>query len=251
MRKLKIALMGYGKMGKEIEQQALDRGHEILLRLDHANIGSFDKSQLKNADVAIEFSTPHSAFHNIMMGFDAGIPVVCGTTGWLDRLQEVKARCLKENLSFFYASNYSIGVNLFFELNKKLAALMKAYPSYEAEMEEIHHTQKLDAPSGTAITLANDLIGITGNHSGWTSFLKDDSGSGRPEVRKDQLLITSLRVENVPGTHTIRYASDVDSIEIKHTAFSRKGFASGAVIAAEWIVGRKGVFGMNDMLNIS
>lgn len=237
---MKIALLGYGKMGKTIEGIAIERGHEIVLKVDDHNKDSVTTKDLSKADVAIEFSTPQSAYNNILLCFEANIPIVVGTTAWLDKLGEVKKICKEKNQAFFHASNFSIGVNLFFQLNKKLATMMSGYKQYIPSMEEIHHTEKLDSPSGTAISLANDLIAIHPEKKSWVN-----SASGKT----DELSIISKREPNVPGTHTISYTSDVDTIEIKHTAHSRKGFAEGAVIAAEWLIGKKGCYTMNDMLN--
>lgn len=237
---MKIALLGYGKMGKTIEGIAIERGHEIVLKVDEHNKDSVTTKDLSKADVAIEFSTPQSAYNNVLLCFEANIPIVVGTTAWLDKLGEVKKICKEKNQAFFHASNFSIGVNLFFQLNKKLATMMSGYKQYIPSMEEIHHTEKLDSPSGTAISLANDLIAIHPEKKSWVN-----SASGKT----DELSIISKREPNVPGTHTISYTSDVDTIEIKHTAHSRKGFAEGAVIAAEWLIGKKGCYTMNDMLN--
>jgi 4-hydroxy-tetrahydrodipicolinate reductase len=244
---MKIALLGYGKMGKEIEQLALAKNHRIILKVDVENAENFSIKDFANADVAIEFSTPSAAFGNILKCFDANIPVVIGTTGWLDKLAEAKKICTEKNQAMFYASNYSVGVNLFFEINKKLASLMNGHDSYDICMEEIHHTQKLDAPSGTAISLANDIIENLDRKTKWVNKF----GEKKPETISPQdLVITSLRKEHVPGTHTVVYQSEVDEIKIKHIAHSRKGFASGALLAAEWIVGKKGIFGMQDLLKL-
>ena len=230
---MKIALLGYGKMGRTIERLAEDRGHEIVLRItdDIAN------NDLQKADVAIDFSIPDAAFKNITTCFKQHIPVVSGTTGWLDRYNEAVAFCERENGSFIYASNFSLGVNLFFELNKKLASLMKKFPQYKVEIEEIHHTQKLDEPSGTAITLADQIIKET-DKKGWKL-----NGTG-----EDEIPIMAKRIGNIPGTHIISYNSSVDSIKIEHEAYSRDGFALGAIIAAEWLQDKKGVFTMKDVL---
>lgn len=232
---MKIALLGYGKMGKVIEQIALDRGHEIVLRKDQNN--TFDG--LENADVAIDFSVPSSAVINISACLENGIPVISGTTGWLADYQKMVDLCQKNNGSFIYASNFSLGVNVFFELNEYLAKMMNNLKQYQVSMEEIHHTQKLDAPSGTAITLAEGIIKNT-NYNQWTLE--------NPEA--NEIPIEAKRIENVPGTHSIFYDSTVDQIEIKHTAHSREGFALGAVVAAEWLVGKKGVFSMKDFLGL-
>lgn len=238
---MNIALIGYGKMGKEIEKIALSRGHSIVLKVDKDNADTYTLDELKKADAVIEFSVPHSAVDNIYKCFSAGVPVVVGTTGWLDKLDEVKAKCANSNQTLFYASNYSIGVNLFFKLNEYLAKLMNTYPDYNVTMEEVHHVHKLDAPSGTAITLANQVIEQISDKTKWVNELTSN---------KHELGIVSKRIDEVPGTHTITYSSEVDDISITHLAHNRKGFALGAVIAAEWIAGKKGVFGMNDMLNL-
>lgn len=232
---MKIGLFGYGKMGKMIEQLAQERGHEIVGRIDSPD----DPAPFQKMDVAIDFSSPDAAFDNISNCFTNGVPIICGTTGWLNRYEEAVSLCKKEGGAFLYASNFSLGVNLFFQLNETLAKLMNGVPGYEAEMTEIHHTQKLDAPSGTAITLAEGII----NNSAYTAWT-----SGK--VEKDSLPIYSERTGEVPGTHKIKYESAVDSIEIAHTAHNRKGFALGALIAAEWIVGKEGVFNMKDVLDI-
>jgi 4-hydroxy-tetrahydrodipicolinate reductase len=238
---MKIALIGYGKMGKAIEEIALQRGHEIIYRIDVESEDLLEKKSLKETDVAIEFTTPSTAFHNIMKCFDAGLPLVCGTTGWYGKIDEVKQRCFKEKQSFLYASNFSIGVNIFFELNKKLAELMAKQSQYEISLEEIHHTQKKDAPSGTAITLAEEILKEIPRKKKWVN-----EGSTNPE----DLGIISRRIDPAPGTHIIRYTSDVDDIEIRHTAHSRKGFALGAITAAEWLAGKKGFFTMKDVLGL-
>jgi 4-hydroxy-tetrahydrodipicolinate reductase len=232
---MKIALLGYGRMGKSIEKIAKDRGHEIVAKIDKNN----PLDSLNNADVAINFSIPNAALANITNALNVGIPVVCGTTGWLDHKKEVDALCNKLEGAFLYASNFSLGVNLFFELNKKLASYMRSFPEYKVEIEEIHHTQKLDAPSGTAITLAEGVIDNS-EHKQW--HLDGEAKEGFP--------IKALRKNDVPGTHTVSYHSEVDSIDITHTAHSRTGFALGAVVAAEWILGKKGVFGMRDVLGL-
>lgn len=232
---MKIALLGYGKMGKEIEKIALERGHEIVLRKTEEN----DYSGLELADVAIDFSIPTAATQNISTCFNYDIPVVSGTTGWLDHYNDMVALCQEKNGAFLYGSNFSVGVNLFFELNSYLAKLMANIKEYNVSMEEIHHTQKLDAPSGTAITLAQGIIAET-DYKQWTLNNANDR----------EIYIDAKRMEEVPGTHSVFYKSAVDEIEIKHTAFSRQGFALGAVIAAEWILGKKGVFTMKDVLNL-
>lgn len=232
---MKIALLGYGRMGKAIEEIALNRGHEIVLRKTSSD--SF--AQLENADVAIDFSVPTSAFENISQCLQQGIPVISGTTGWVDRLPEIKDLCLEKGGAFIYGSNFSLGVNIFFELNIKLAEIMRRFPEYRVSMQEVHHTQKLDAPSGTAITLAKDIIAHS-EYQGWTMETPDDH----------QIMIEALRVEHVPGTHSVTYGSAIDDIEIRHTAHNRQGFAVGAVLAAEWLKGKKGVYTMKDVLSL-
>lgn len=231
---MKIALLGYGKMGHVIESVALQRGHEIVLRKNAGD--SFDG--LSAADVAIDFSVPTAALANISMCLELDIPVISGTTGWLENYHKVAALCEQKNGAFLYGSNFSLGVNLFFELNERLSRMMAGFPEYKVEIEEIHHTQKLDAPSGTAITLAKDIIETT-DYSSWALA----------DAKYDEILINAKRIENVPGTHTVTYNSAVDRIEIKHTAHSRDGFALGAVIAAEWLVGKTGIFSMKDVLD--
>lgn len=236
---MKIALIGYGKMGKEIEQIAISRGHTIVLKVDRTNAVTYTAEELKHADVAIEFSIPDAAIDNINKCFAAGIPVVVGTTGWLKNLDEVKQKCLLQNQTLFYASNYSIGVNLFFELNKFLAKLMNTYPEYNVTMEEIHHVHKLDAPSGTAISLANQVIERLDTKQKWVN---------NTQQAASELSIISKRLDEVPGTHSVTYSSAVDEISISHIAHNRKGFALGAVVAAEWVIGKKGVLGMEELM---
>ena len=232
---MKIALLGYGKMGKVIERIALERGHEIVLR--KSSVSSFDG--LDNADVAIDFSVPSSAVTNISECLNNGIPVISGTTGWLEDYNKMVALCEEKNGAFIYGSNFSLGVNLFFELNNYLAKMMSKFNQYKVTMEEIHHTQKLDAPSGTAISLAKGVI-ENSNYSNWTL----------ENPKENEIQIDAKRIENVPGTHSIFYTSEVDTIEIKHTAHNRDGFALGSIIAAEWLVGKKGVFSMKDVLEL-
>ena len=232
---MKIALLGYGRMGKEIEKIALSRGHEIVIRKDVDN-----KIDITLADVAIDFSVPNSAFNNITNCINNNVPVISGTTGWLEKYEDAVALCKEKNSAFIYASNYSLGVNIFFELNKQLAKMMRSLEDYNISMEEIHHTKKLDAPSGTAITLAEGII---------ENSAKDNWELG-DKTSEENIPIIAKRIPEVPGTHTVWYDSEVDSIEIKHTAHNRKGFALGAVVAAEWIIGKKGVFTMKDVLNI-
>ncbi len=236
--KMKIALIGYGKMGHAIEEIALLRGHEIVCRIDADNTADFTSHAFASADVAIEFSTPSTAVDNYYRAFAAGIPVVSGTTGWTSRMAEIKAACEQGN-TFFYASNFSLGVNIFFALNRWLASVMNHFDDYTVSLEEIHHIHKLDHPSGTAITLADGIIENIDKLSGWSETIAGN----------DILSITALREGEVPGTHTIRYDSDEDTITIEHQAKSRRGFALGAVIAAEFTVKHHGFLGMSDMLN--
>lgn len=236
---MKIALIGYGKMGKAIEEIALQRGHQVLYRIDVDSRDVLEKGIRGEVDVAIEFSTPGTAYSNIMKCFDSHIPVVCGTTGWLDRLDEVRQRCEREKQAFLYASNFSIGVNIFFQLNRHLAGLMESQDQYEVSMEDIHHKQKKDSPSGTAITLAEQIIDILTRKKSWVNEFSSDPQS---------IDIVSKRIDPAAGTHIVRYTSEVDDIEIRHTAHSRKGFAAGAVTAAEWLAGKQGFFTMQDVL---
>lgn len=238
---MKIALIGYGKMGKAIEAIARQRGHEIVSIIDINNPGEFGSAAFRSADVAIEFTTPATAFANYQRCFDAGVAVVSGTTGWLDRVGEIRERCEKEGKTFFYASNFSVGVNIFFALNKYLAKIMEGFPAYDVRMTETHHVHKLDAPSGTAITLAEGILGNLSRKTGWTL---DD---GSKPVGPDELPIRAIREGEVPGIHEITYESDADVITIKHDAKSRAGFALGAVIAAEFTAGKKGFLGMSDL----
>ena len=235
---MKIALIGYGKMGHAIEQIALQRGHEIVSVIDVNNQEDFASDAFKSADVAIEFSMPAVAMDNYRRAFAAGVPVVSGTTGWLEHLPEIKAAC-KNGQTFFYASNFSLGVNIFFALNKYLAKIMNDFPAYNVRMVETHHVHKLDAPSGTAITLAEGLIDNIERKSRWV---------GGKEAAKDEIEICSIREGEVPGIHTVIYESDVDTISITHDAKSRMGFALGAVVAAEFTCGKKGFLTMQDML---
>ena len=234
---MKIALLGYGKMGKAIEKMAQERGHSIVAKLETDITDDFNFGQ---ADIAIDFSIPLAAFKNITTAFKKGIPVVSGTTGWLDKYDEVVEVCKKYDEAFIYASNFSLGVNLFFDLNKKLARLMQNFEAYQVSIEETHHTQKKDAPSGTAISLVEQIM----NNSS-----KEKWSLENPSDTKN-INIKANRLPEVPGTHWVNYTSAVDQISIKHEAYNRQGFALGAVIAAEWLVGKKGVFTMNDVLNI-
>ncbi|MHC5309399.1 4-hydroxy-tetrahydrodipicolinate reductase [Myroides sp. LJL116] len=232
---MKIALLGYGRMGQIIERIALERGHQIVLKKHSKN--SFEG--LEDADVAIDFSLPQVAVENIKTALDYNVPVICGTTGWLDHYQEIIAYVEQKNGAFIYASNFSIGVNIFFELNQYLAKMMDHLDQYNVDLQEIHHTKKLDAPSGTAITIAEGIIANT-KYNNWTM----------QEPLDREISITSIREGNVPGTHIVDYNSEIDQIQIKHTAHNREGFALGAVVAAEWIYQKKGVFTMSDVLNI-
>lgn len=231
---MKIALVGYGKMGKIIDEIATQRNHEIVARLNE----SPNSENLNNADVVIEFSNPEVAFNNIKTCLENKIPVICGTTGWLDQKSEIEKIAAENNTAFLYGSNFSLGVNLFFALNEKLADLMKNFPEYNVQLEEIHHTHKKDAPSGTAISLAEGIIKNDQRFEGWKL----------EETKEKELGIFAIREDEVPGTHSVFYKSSVDEIEIKHTAYSRNGFALGAVIAAEWIKGKTGNFSMKDVL---
>ena len=237
---MKIALIGYGKMGKAIEEIAIDRNHTAVLKIDINNIDQFTKENLQQCDVAIEFTGPHSAVENISKCLDAGIPVVSGSTGWLEQWPLIKNKCESLNGTLLYASNFSVGVNLFFELNKKLAELMSRHPEYGVTMEEIHHIQKKDAPSGTAITLAEQVLENIPQKKKWIN-----------DIAKypNELSIISKRIDPAPGTHSVKYSSAIDDIEIIHTAHSRTGFATGAVLAAEFIAGKKGIYTMKDVLH--
>lgn len=238
---MKIALIGYGKMGKAIEEIATGKGHEIVLKIDLNNQDDFTAANLQKADVAIEFTSPHTAIENIKKCIEYNVPVVSGSTGWLSQWNEVKKYCEENNGSLLYASNYSVGVNIFFELNKYLAKLMEPHADYNVTLEEIHHTQKRDSPSGTAITLAEGVMEFIKSKKQWVNHISDNT---------DDLEIISERIDPAPGTHKIKYASEIDDIEIIHTAHNRKGFASGAVLAAEFLKGKKGIYGMKEVLGI-
>ena len=227
-------------MGHIIEEIALQRGNQIILRINDQNLDDLTKENIKKADVAIEFTNPQSAVENILFCLKENVPIVCGTTGWMAQLKMIEEKCKEVNGAFLYASNFSVGVNIFFELNKKLAALINSHPSYNVSIEEIHHTQKKDAPSGTAITLAEQVIDISGEKDSWVNNETEN---------KNELSIISKRIDEVPGTHSVKYFSPIDDIEIIHTAHNRKGFAEGAVLAAEFINGKKGIFSMKDVLN--
>ena len=247
---MKIALIGYGKMGKTIEQIALGRGHQIVSIVDINNPEEIHSDKFKSADVAIEFTTPATAFNNYMQCFAAGIPVVSGTTGWLDKIGQVKDMCEKEGKTFFYASNFSIGVNIFFAINKYLAKIMNNFSAYDIKMMETHHIHKLDAPSGTAITLAEGILEKMDRKDKWvegTFLAPDGTISGTNDCAPNELPIASIREGEVFGLHTIRYESDVDSITITHDAKSRGGFVLGAVLAAEYTATHEGFLGMSDL----
>ena len=238
---MKIALIGYGKMGKTIEEIALAKGHEIVLKIDVNNAHEFTQEQLKKAEVAIEFTGPHSAFENVSKCIQWGVPVVSGSTGWLEKWDQISALCDQHQGCLVYSSNYSIGVNLFFELNKHLASLMEPYQDYDVAMTELHHTEKKDAPSGTAISLAEQILEKIGRKNKWVN-----AASATPT----DLVIHSERVDPAPGTHTVSYESPIDRIDIIHTAHTRKGFASGAVLAAEFANKKKGIFTMKQVLGL-
>ncbi|MBL7697087.1 MAG: 4-hydroxy-tetrahydrodipicolinate reductase [Chitinophagaceae bacterium] len=239
---MNIVLLGYGKMGRAIEEIAVSRGHTIVCKVGIENLEDRTVENIKKGDVAIEFSSPDSAYENVKLCVDNGVPVVCGSTGWLDKYAEIKKLCEERKGKFLYASNFSVGVNIFFALNKKLAELMAPHKEYEVDLKEIHHTQKLDAPSGTAITLAQQVLNSIKQKKKWVN---------QPSDREDELVITSERTDPAPGTHIVNYHSDIDDICITHTAHSRKGFASGAVLAAEFLAkSQPGVYEMNDVLGI-
>lgn len=248
---MKIALLGYGKMGKIIEKIALSRKHEIVLTIDHETLHDLTTENLQKADVVIEFTTPASVLSNIEHCFNANVPVVIGTTGWYEKLPEVKQQCIEGNKSLLWASNFSVGVNVFFHVNKLLAKVMNKYPYYEVQVEEIHHTQKMDSPSGTAITIAEGIINNTDTKNEWINVLTTDDSDDDANVAPNQLLIESLRIDSVPGTHTVIYDSEVDSIEFKHTAHNRNGFALGAVLAAEWLHDKKGFYSVEAMFDFN
>ncbi len=240
---MNIAIIGYGRMGKAIERIAIDRGHTIGLTIDNNNINDLNRNSLKDIDVCIEFSLPQTAYNNYLKCFDAQKPIVSGTTGWLDKIEDIKQHCKNGANTFFYASNFSIGVNIFFKLNQYLSRIMNNFNEYAPEMSETHHIHKLDSPSGTGITLANDIISNIDRLSNW----KEEN---KTSCSKDTLPIEAKREGMVPGIHTVKYDSTIDYIEISHSAKSREGFAMGAVLAAEFAVKNRGFLTMNDMLNI-
>lgn len=236
-------------MGKIIEKIATDRKHEIVLKIDQDNQEDLTAENLQMADVAIEFSTPGTVLNNIEHCLNAGVPVVVGTTGWYNSLPQLKEKFERSSSAMMYASNFSVGVNIFFYVNKVLAKMMNNYPYYDVQVEEIHHTQKLDSPSGTAITIAEGIIENLGSKKEWVNVLSANGETADDNVKNDQLLIESFRIDSVPGTHTVIYGSEVDSIEFKHTAHNRNGFALGAVLAAEWIRGKEGFYSVEDMFD--
>ena len=238
---MKIALIGYGKMGKAIEEIALQRGHTIVLKINEENLTDFTKENMARADVAIEFTGPESALENIRQSLEMDIPTVSGSTGWTEKIEDINKLVTSRNGSFLYASNFSVGVNIFFEVNKRLASLMAPHKEYEVILEETHHTQKKDAPSGTAITLAEQVLHEIKRKKQWVNELSDNT---------DDLEIISQRIDPAPGTHSVKYSSAIDTIEIIHTAHNRQGFALGAVIAAEFIRNKKGIFSMKEVLGL-
>lgn len=245
---MNIALLGYGKMGKLIEGMALKRRHEITLIIDEHNRDNISASDLKGVDVAIDFSTPDAVLDNISLCFSANVPLVVGTTGWYDHMDTIKAQCTDQGQALLYGSNFSVGVNVFFHINKLLAKAMADYKQYDVLVEEIHHVQKLDAPSGTAITIANGILEQYPEKQTWINALGDDE---QVVPKKDELLIESHRLDDVPGTHTVLYSSEVDQLEFKHTAHSRAGFAFGAILAAEWLKDKKGFFSVDQMFDFN
>ena len=238
---MKIAIIGYGKMGKAIEEIAIAKGHEIVLKIDVSNTADFTKENIQKANVAIEFTGPHTAFENITKCIQWGVPVISGSTGWLDNFENAKKLCEEKKGCLIYASNFSIGVNLFFEINKQVAALMEPYENYDVSMTETHHTEKKDAPSGTAISLAEQILAKIGRKNKWVN---------EPSSEASDLLIRSERIDPAPGTHSVTYDSPIDSIEITHTAHTRKGFAGGALLAAEFANQKMGIFTMKDVLGL-
>lgn len=246
---MKIVLLGYGKMGQLIERFAIKRRHEVLLIVDEDNRDSISAEDLRGADMAIDFSTPDAALDNINLCFEAQLPLVVGTTGWYDKLDEIRAICQRENQSLLYGSNFSIGVNVFFHINRLLATALNPYKQYDVQVEEIHHIHKLDAPSGTAITIAEGIVAHNDQKDTWVNSVEGSIDEVLP--KPNELLIESLRIEEVPGTHTVLYSSEVDQIEFKHTAHNRDGFALGAVIAGEWLLGKKGFFQVTEMFDFN
>lgn len=238
---MKIALLGYGKMGKAIEKIAVENGHEIVLKIGSRNLSELNSENLRKADVAIEFSTPQTVIQNIMFCFEAGTPVIVGTTSWNEHKKSIEEACLESGNAMLSASNFSLGVNLFFALNSHLAHLMNHYKDYKISIKEIHHTAKLDAPSGTAISIAEGIIEQNHHYNAWENSMN---------VSSQTIPVESVRLPDVPGTHEVKYTSAEDCIEITHTAFNREGFAKGALVAAQWLIGKQGVYSMKDVLNI-
>lgn len=247
---MKIVLLGYGKMGQLIEMFAQKRGHEVVMVVDVNNRDSITTEDLQVADIAIDFSTPDAALGNISLCFEANLPIVVGTTGWYDHLEEVKEVCDAAGQSLLYGSNFSIGVNVFFHVNRLLAKAMDPYKQYDVQVEEIHHIHKLDAPSGTAITIAEGILESSTSKKSWVNEVVSSEVSSLVS-KPEELLIESLRIDEVPGTHTVLYSSEVDQIEFKHTAHNRHGFALGAIIAAEWLQGKKGFYQVTDIFDFS
>lgn len=247
---MKIALLGYGKMGKAVEKIAIAKGHEVVYKVNLENSYDFMSVSLMNVDVAIDFSMPSAAVDNILKCFEAKVPIIVGTTGWYDQFDQIKEKCLNEGQAMVYSSNFSIGVNIFFKLNKLLAKMMSEHDDYDVMIEEIHHTEKKDHPSGTAITLANQIISENKNKTGYKDRLIFNENMPSQSLKPHELLIESKRVGDVTGDHTVIYESLIDEIQITHKAKSRYGFAKGAVLAAEWIQGKKGLYTMEDILNL-
>lgn len=239
---LRIAIIGYGKMGREIHKYAQESGCEVSVIVDQPHDWQKYDQQIRNAEVAIEFTSPHVVIDNIKRLMDMHVPVVTGTTGWTERLPEIEQYCNSRNAGLFYASNFSIGVNLFFALNRYLADLMRAYPEYKPSLEEIHHTQKLDAPSGTAISMLNDILSINKDYKGWKFSSENPT--------EDEISVDALRIEGVTGTHKLTYSTPIEKISIEHVANNREGFAKGALLAARWMRDKKGIYSMNDLLKL-
>ncbi len=246
---MKAAIIGYGKMGKEIEKMLLARGHEVVLKIDVDNAADLNAGNLAGVDVAIEFTSPTTACGNVRKCLGCGVPVVCGSTGWNEGVEQMKEYCRSVDGTFFYSSNYSIGMNIMFKLNRTLASIMNALPGYEVKIEETHHIHKLDSPSGTAVTLAEDILKSVERKTSWVNTLATAGEAGTAKVTSEEVEIVSYREGEVPGTHTVIYDSEADTLEVKHTAKSRLGLVLGAVMAAEFVIGKKGVFSMDDMLN--
>lgn len=247
---MKIALLGYGKMGKAVEKIALSKGHEIVYKVNLENAYDFMPISLENVDVAIDFSMPSAAVDNIVKCFEAHVPIVVGTTGWYEQFDQIKERCLTEGQSMVYSTNFSIGVNIFYKLNRILAKMMTDQAEYNVMIDEVHHTEKKDHPSGTALTLARQILAENKNKTEWVGRLLYNQNTPSQSAKPHQLLIESRRIGDVTGDHTVKYESMIDEIEITHKAKSRYGFAKGAVLAAEWIIGKKGIYTMDDILQL-